>query len=67
MLWTRYLLLVQVYQIGIWRPIIAVGCGYSYPPTRHVPPKLSVLIQYLADKLAAEPTLFKLKNIKSKN
>ncbi|MFI7968232.1 hypothetical protein ACFMKD_30230, partial [Acinetobacter baumannii] len=27
----------------------------------HVPPKLSVLIQYLADKLAAEPTLFKLK------
>ncbi|WP_228151942.1 hypothetical protein, partial [Acinetobacter baumannii] len=24
-------------------------------------PKLSVLIQYLADKLAAEPTLFKLK------
>ncbi|MFI8040261.1 transcriptional regulator, partial [Acinetobacter baumannii] len=32
-----------------------------YPPTRHVPPKLSVLIQYLADKLAAEPTLFKLK------
>ncbi len=50
--------LVQVFtRLVFLKPIIVVGCGYFYPPTRHVPPKLSVLIQYLADKLAAEPTL----------
>lgn len=29
-----------------------------YSATRHVPPKLSVLIQFLAEKLAQEPTLY---------
>ncbi|ENW08040.1 LysR family transcriptional regulator [Acinetobacter beijerinckii] len=33
------------------------GAWLLYPPTRHVPPKLSVFIQYLAEKLAAEPIL----------
>ena len=33
------------------------GAWLLYPPTRHVPPKLSVFIQYLAEKLAAEPII----------
>ncbi|MCL2894785.1 LysR family transcriptional regulator [Brenneria tiliae] len=31
-----------------------------YPPTRHLPPKLSVLIHFLAERLSREPTLGKI-------
>ncbi|MBJ8433129.1 LysR family transcriptional regulator [Acinetobacter pittii] len=53
--------LVQVLPDWYFKTYYSGGLWLLYPPTRHVPPKLSVLIQYLADKLAAEPTLFKLK------
>ncbi len=53
--------LVQVLPDWDFKTYYSGGLWLLYPPTRHVPPKLSVLIQYLADKLAAEPTLFKLK------
>ncbi|MFA2945856.1 LysR family transcriptional regulator [Acinetobacter pittii] len=49
--------LVQVLPDWDFKTYYSGGLWLLYTPTRHVPPKLSVLIQYLADKLAAEPTL----------
>lgn len=50
--------LVQVLPDWHFKTHYSGGAWLLYPPTRHVPPKLSVFIQYLAEKLAAEPVLF---------
>ena len=49
--------LVQVLPDWHFKTYYSGGAWLLYPPTRHVPPKLSVFIQYLAEKLAAEPIL----------
>lgn len=49
--------LVQVLPDWHFKTNYSGGAWLLYPPTRHVPPKLSVFIQYLAEKLAAEPIL----------
>lgn len=49
--------LIQVLPDWHFKTNYSGGAWLLYPPTRHVPPKLSVFIQYLAEKLAAEPIL----------
>ncbi|KAA8996636.1 LysR family transcriptional regulator [Affinibrenneria salicis] len=52
-------LVVQVLPDWQFRSHYSGGLWLLYPPTRHVPPKLSVLINFLAERLSKEPTLSK--------
>ncbi|WP_336935270.1 LysR family transcriptional regulator [Acinetobacter soli] len=49
--------LIQVLPDWYFKTYYSGDAWLLYPPTRHLPPKLSVFIQFLAEKLALEPTL----------
>ncbi|WP_445116813.1 LysR family transcriptional regulator [Acinetobacter sp. WZC-1] len=49
--------LVQVLSDWHFKTHYSGGAWVLYPPTRHLPPKLKVFIQFLTDKLTQEPTL----------
>lgn len=49
--------LIQVLPDWHFKTYYSGDAWLLYPPTRHLPPKLSVFIQFLAEKLALEPTL----------
>ncbi|MAK31588.1 LysR family transcriptional regulator [Acinetobacter sp.] len=49
--------LIQVLPDWYFKTYYSGDAWLLYPPTRHLPPKLSVLIQFLAEKLAQEPNL----------
>ncbi|WP_288386143.1 LysR family transcriptional regulator [uncultured Acinetobacter sp.] len=49
--------LIQVLPDWYFKTYYSGDAWLLYPPTRHLPPKLSVFIQFLAEKLALEPKL----------
>lgn len=49
--------LIQVLPDWYFKTYYSGDAWLLYPPTRHLPPKLSVFIQFLAEKLVLEPTL----------
>lgn len=49
--------LIQVLPDWYFKTYYSGDAWLLYPPTRHLPPKLSVFIQFLAEKLALEPIL----------
>ena len=49
--------LIQVLPDWYFKTYYSGDAWLLYPPTRHLPPKLRVFIQFLAEKLALEPTL----------
>lgn len=53
-------LVVQVLPDWTFRNNYCGELWILYPPTRHLPPKLSVLVQFLAERLSKEPTLGKM-------
>ncbi|CAG8999748.1 MAG: HTH-type transcriptional regulator DmlR [Candidatus Celerinatantimonas neptuna] len=49
--------LVQVLPQWLFKTKYCGGAWVLYPPTRYLPPKIRVLIDFLAKRLAQEPTL----------
>lgn len=51
--------LTQVLPNWYFKTYYSGGAWLLYPATKHLPPKLKVLIEFLAQKLAQEPTLLR--------
>ena len=51
--------LTQVLSNWYFKTYYSGGAWLLYPATKHLPPKLKVLIEFLAQKLAQEPTLLR--------
>jgi len=51
--------LIQVLPNWYFKTYYSGGAWLLYPATKHLPPKLKVLIEFLAQKLAQEPTLLR--------